>query len=176
MSKDSGAGSDLEALKLAMETEKRGLETYLNFAHQTGDETGKNMFILLARDELEHFEVLEKALSHLELSGRWADIEVRKSLVARVVPKLLGRDVRVKGKRGIDQVQALQAALDQERRSIELYRSQLATATDPSARKTFRKLMEMEEAHFDIIQAELDNITETGFWFQVPEFNLEEEP
>jgi len=82
----------------------------------------------------------------------------------------------VKGKRGIDQVQALQAALDQERHSIELYRSQLATATDPSARKTFRNLMEMEEAHFDIIQAELDNITETGFWFQVPEFNLEEEP
>ena len=176
MVKESGTGSDIEALKLAMETEKRGLEAYLNFAHQTVDETGKNMFILLARDELEHFEVIEKVLSGLQISGRWADIKLRKSLVERVVPKLRGRDMRVKGKRGIDQVQALQAGLEQERRSIELYRSQLATATDQLARKTFRKLMEMEEAHFDIIQAELDNITETGFWFQVPEFNLEEEP
>lgn len=176
MAKESGAGPDLEALKLAMETEKRGLETYLGFARQTGDETGKNMFILLARDELEHFEVLERALAQLGLSGRWADIEVRQSLVERVVPKLRERDVRVKGQRGIDQVQALQAALEQERRSFELYRGQLAAAADPSARKTFRKLMEMEEAHHAILEAELDNITETGFWFQVPEFNLEEEP
>ncbi len=52
----------------------------------------------------------------------------------------------------------------------------MAKAADAGARKTFRKLMEMEEAHYEIIQAELDSITKTGFWFQIPEFNLEEEP
>jgi rubrerythrin len=165
----------LEAMKLAMETEKRGLESYLDYALKTKDLTGKNMFVLLARDELGHFEILERTLSSLEISGTWGGIEVSDSLVERVIPKLRERDVRVKGERGVDQVDAIRAAMEQERRSAELYREQLAKVTDPAARKTFQKLMEMEEAHFDILQAELDNISETGFWFKIPEFDLEEE-
>ena len=166
----------LEAMKLAMETEKRGLRSYLEFAHQTKDETGANMFILLARDELDHFEILERALSKLEAEGKWFEVEIRPSLIERVAPKLRERDVRVKGESGIEQVEALHAALDQERKSAELYREQMAKAADPIARETFRKLMEMEEAHYDLLQAELDNINETGFWFRIPEFNLEEGP
>jgi rubrerythrin len=165
----------LEAMKLAMETEKRGLGSYLDYAIKTKDETGKNMFVLLARDELNHFEILERALGKLEISGTWGGIEVRASQVERVVPKLRERDVRVKGERGVDQVDAIRAAMEQERRSAELYRELYGKAADPLARQTFQKLMEMEEAHFDILQAELDNITETGFWFKIPEFDLEEE-
>lgn len=165
----------LKAIKLAMETEKRGLESYLVFARQTKDETGKNMFILLARDELDHFEILERSLAELEVGGTWAGIEIQESLIEQVVPKLRERDVRSRGLEGTDQIQALNTALDQERRSIELYSRQLAKVTDPSARKVFRRLVAMEEAHYDIIQAELDSVNNTGFWFEIPEFNLEEE-
>ena len=176
MSSGSGKNAEvLEAMKLAMETEKRGLENYLNFALKTKDETGKNMFVLLARDELDHFEILERAFSKLEIAGNWEEIKIRQSLVERVVPKLRERDVKVKGESGIDQVDAIRAAMEQERRSAELYREQYAKATDPNARKIFQTLMDMEEAHYDILQAELDNISETGFWFKIPEFNLEEE-
>jgi hypothetical protein len=31
----------------------------------------------------------------------------------------------------------------------------------------------MEQAHAALIQAEIDNITATGFWFGLPEFTLE---
>ncbi|HUX07565.1 MAG TPA: ferritin family protein [Acidobacteriota bacterium] len=176
MSAGKGKNAEiLAAMKLAMETEKRGLKNYLSFALKTKDVTGKNMFILLSRDELDHFEILERALSKLEISGSWEEIEIRESLVEQVMPKLRERDVKVKGERGVDQVDAIRAAMEQERRSAELYREQYAKATDPAARKTFQKLMEMENAHYDILQAELDNITDTGFWFQIPEFDLEEE-
>ena len=164
-----------KAIKLGMEAEKRGLESYLNYARHTQDQTGKNMFILLARDELGHFEILEKALSDLELQGKWSEIQIQESLIERIMPHLRDRAVRTQGESGVDQVSALEAALEQERKAAELYREQLAKSTDPVARKVFKKLVEMEEAHYDLLSAELDSINETGFWFQVPEFNLEEE-
>lgn len=176
MPDEGGATAEvIKALKLGMETEKRGLESYLNFARQTKDETGKNMFILLARDELQHYEILEQALAELDVSGAWREIEIKQSLIERVIPKLKERDVRTHGESGVDQVGALHAALEQERRSAELYREQLAKATDARARKMFQKLMEMEELHYDILAAELDSINESGFWFTIPEFNLEVE-
>jgi len=165
----------VEALKIGMETEKRGLETYLDLAHRTEDITGKNMFIILARDELSHFEILEKAMAQVDAKGAWAEIKVRPSLIEEVLPRLRDRDVRTKGAKGIDQADAIRAAMDQERASAELYRRQTANSTDPEAREVFRKLMEMEEAHYDILSAELDSISSSGFWFEIPEFNLEVE-
>ena len=176
MPDEGGATTEvIKALKLGMETEKRGLESYLNFARQTKDETGKNMFILLALDELQHFEILERVLTELDISGAWSEIEIKRSLIERVIPKLKERDVRTHGERGIDQVDALHAALEQERRSAELYREQLAKTTDAQARKMFQRLMEMEEFHYELLSAELDSINESGFWFTIPEFNLEVE-
>ena len=163
------------AIKFGMEAEKRGLESYLDYARNTQDETGKNMFILLARDELSHFEILEKALSDIELSGRWSEVQIQGSLIERIMPRLHERAVRTQGASGVDQVSALEAAMEQERKAAELYREQLEKTTDPVARKVFKRLVAMEEAHYDLLSAELDSINETGFWFQIPEFNLEEE-
>jgi len=39
----------------------------------------------------------------------------------------------------------------------------------------FQRLMEMEEFHYELLSAELDSINESGFWFTIPEFNLEVE-
>lgn len=164
----------LKAFKMGMETEFKGLETYLHYARMTKDETGKNMFIILAKDELEHYRILERALGKMQVDGNLSGIEIPESITQRVTPRLKDRDSRIKGESGVDQVNALTTALDQERRSIELYRQQLSKAINPDARNTFKQLMEMEEAHYDLIQAELDSINETGFWFQIPEFTMEE--
>lgn len=164
----------LQAFRIAIETELQGLQAYLSFARKTKDETGKNMFIVLANDELQHYRILERAMVGMQVEGGLAGIEVSPSVIQRITPTLRNRDSRLKGEAGADQVNALTTALDQERRSMELYRQQYAKATDPKARELFNKLAEMEEAHYDIIQAELDNIQRTGFWFKIPEFDLED--
>lgn len=164
----------LQAFKIAIETELKGMEAYLTYARKTKDETGKNMFIVLAHDELQHFRILERAMAGMQIADGFADIQVPPSVIQRITPTLRSRDARLKGEAGADQVNALTTALDQERRSMELYRQQYAKATDAKAREMFHKLAEMEEAHYDIIQAELDNIQSTGFWFKIPEFDLED--
>ena len=65
--------------KVAELVEDNGLITFLKFAKQTKDITGKNMFIQLAMDEHEHRLILEKQLNQLLEGGKWVNIEVPKS-------------------------------------------------------------------------------------------------
>jgi len=54
------SSDSVKILRTAIEVENNGLVTFLKFARQTKDETGKNMFIQLAMDEHEHRLILEK--------------------------------------------------------------------------------------------------------------------
>ena len=41
------------------------------------------------------------------------------------------------------------------------------------ARELFRRFLEIEEGHLALVQAQIDFVTGTGYWFDVREFNLE---
>ena len=54
-----------------------------------------------------------------------------------------------------------------------MHREQASVVSDSKAKALFSRLAEWEDAHFDIIQAELDSIQGTGFWFGIPEFQMD---
>ena len=168
MNKDS-----MEILRTAIEIENNGLVTFLKFARQTKDETGKNMFIQLALDEHEHRLILEKQLNKLLEGGKWENIEIPKSEVEKVSPVIREKQQRTRGASGLAQVDALNTALDLERKAATYFRDKAGRIDDPGAKALFIRLAEWEEAHFDIIQAELDAINNTGFWFGIPEFQMD---
>ncbi|MEO0206152.1 MAG: ferritin family protein, partial [candidate division WOR-3 bacterium] len=62
-----------------------------------------------------------------------------------------------------------------EKRSIEFYNENKKHLNDPEAVKIFDRIIEMEESHYDLIQAEIDHIEQTGFWFGIREFTMEGE-
>ena len=163
----------IKILKTAIAVEENGLSTFLNFARKTKDLTGKNMFIRLAIDEHEHRRILEKQLSQL-LEGRsWENIEIPKSDIERVVPVIRERQQQTKGESGLAEVDALNAALDLEKRAANFFRERAKEVGEPAARALFLRLAEWEETHYDLIQAELDSINQTGFWFGIPEFQMD---
>jgi hypothetical protein len=43
----------------------------------------------------------------------------------------------------------------------------------PEGQQLFGRFLEIEEAHAAIVQAEIDSVNGTGFWFDVMEFSLE---
>ncbi len=165
---------EIRSLEFAIEVEKAGLRNYLEFARNTGDITGKNMFITLARDELEHMVILENQLENLRDRKGWQRVNIKRSEVEKLVPALDSIQKR-KGASGLQQVDALEVALDQEKRSIEFYEEQMKNVGTEEARKMFEKLVEMEKAHYKLISSQLDYIKQTGFWFDIPEFSLETE-
>jgi len=72
------SSDSVKILRTAIEVENNGLVTFLKFARQTKDETGKNMFIQLAMDEHEHRLILEKQLNKLEEKLRRAEVKLEK--------------------------------------------------------------------------------------------------
>ncbi len=165
--------SSIQALQTAITVENVGLETYLRFAHQTKDTTGKNMFIRLAMDELEHQRYLEKQLRKLTHGQQWAAVDIPLSEIERVLPNIQEKDKRIRGESGIAEMEALNTALDMERKAAAFFREQADAIDDPHAREMFIRLAEWEDAHYDLIQAEHDAITGTGFWFGIPEFQMD---
>lgn len=163
----------IKAIKTAMEAEKNGLTAYLKYARETKDETGKNMFIILARDEVEHWNVLEKQLENLFENSKWVKTNIELSEIQRIMPKVRNKEKRIKGESGIDQLDALKTALDMELKAKEFYLENAEKVKDAIAKEMFIKIAAMEDAHYEIIQAELDSIKGLGFWFGIPEFSLE---
>ncbi|MCK5739571.1 hypothetical protein KAH55_10330 [bacterium] len=60
-----------------------------------------------------------------------------------------------------------------ERKTEDYFLKQAASVDDKSVKEVFTKLAEWEDVHYQILQAELDAITETGFWFDLPEFRMD---
>lgn len=163
----------IRALEIALNAEKLGLKTYLDFSYQTKDESGKNMFIRLAADEFEHMTILEKQRDSIQEKECWISVKLEKSEIEKLTPALKGKVKKVKGSEGLDQMSALRTALDLEDRAIKFYREQAQLSTDPKAKDMYDRLVKMEQAHYELIQAEIDYIEKTGFWFNLREFSLE---
>jgi rubrerythrin len=162
-----------KALKTAIEIEDNGLLNFLKFARQTKDTTGKNMFIRLAMDEHEHRRIIEKQLTNLMEGKPLIKIEIPKSEIEQVAPTIRDKQQKTRGESGLLEIDALNTALDLERKAAKFFREQASLVNNPEAKALFIRLAEWEDAHFDIIQAELDSIQGTGFWFGIPEFQMD---
>jgi rubrerythrin len=163
----------VKALKTAIEIEEHGLDAFLKYARQTKDVTGKNMFIRLAMDENEHRRIIEKQLNNLLEGKPLTLVEIGKSEIEEVLPKIREKQQRTRGESGLLEVDALNTALDLERKAAKFFRDQAAIVDDAEVKAMFIRLAEWEDAHFDLIQAELDSIQGTGFWFGIPEFQMD---
>jgi rubrerythrin len=158
------------ALGTALEAEKQSLRGYLGLAWDTGDKAGKQMFIRLATDEFEHMRLLEswQALSR-------PPAIVAQSVIERLVPRLSDKSLQIRGTKGQHQLDALNTALELERSARAFYEEQSRQAQPGPARDAFNRLAEMETAHYALLEAEIDNLRQDGFWFGLPEFTLESE-
>lgn len=166
-------GDVAKSLQVALTIEDQGLETYLKFARQTRDLTGKNMFIRLAMDEHEHRRIIERQLHHVLEGQPLAQVEIPPSEVERIVPAIRDKHLKTRGEAGLAEVEALTTALDLERKAAAFFRQQAEKAGSTEARAMFVRLAEWEDTHYDLIQAELDHINRTGFWLGIPEFQMD---
>ncbi len=163
----------LTVLKTANESEKEALLTYLKFARQTQDSGGKNMFIRLAIDEFGHMTLLDNQISSVIAQKGWQSVAIDRSMVEPLLPKISTKDIQTMGKANATELSALETARALEQRAIDYYSANAKNASLPEIQQTFKRLSEMEEAHYTMIQAEIDNIKKTGFWFDTIEYSVE---
>ena len=104
----------------------------------------------------------------------WVCEDISESVIEKIAPRI--RDIdKIKSQEGLNELRALKIALDLVKNSIAFYTEARKNIDNPDASRLFERLVEMEESHYDLIQAEIDHIEQTGFWFGIREFTMEGE-
>lgn len=159
-------------LEIAKSNELMGLGHYLKFARETKNLSAKNMFIILASDELDHFNLIENERRALITNTQIKAVRVDTSFVAKLFPKL--SEVKRGAESETTDMDALKIALKLEENSRNFYNKEAERTTNVLIKQLFLKLAEIEDGHYKLIQSEIDSISKSGFWMDIPEFTMEE--
>ena len=166
-----------EAIKTAIEYEKKVFGTYQEAQARAEDPVGQRIFKVLADEEQGHVDYLESRLTEWEKTGHITveDLETaipRCDLIKEAAARLTAR----LEKKSLSQaeVDLLQRALEVEQETSAFYK-RMVDELDDEGRALFTRFVEIEEGHVSIVQAEMDSVKGLGFWFDMQEFQLEAE-
>lgn len=162
-----------KALKTAHEAEKEGLKSYLKYAKDTTVVSGKNMFIQLALDEMDHMDMIEGYMDKALAGEMFTPVTVPAARISKFMPKVSDASRKKTEKSSVGDETALKIALAHEEKAKNFYKDEAEKTNDAELKAFFTKLSEVEQKHYDIIQAELDFMQQDGFWFDAMEFSLE---
>lgn len=162
-----------EAIRTAIEYETKIRDLYRLAADKTKDPVGTRIFNALGDDEAGHLAYLNARLEQWRKTGRITAEKLEASIpsaaeISREVDKLkprLAADDRNNEK------QMLSKALSLEIETSRFYERMVAEMSD-EGRKMFARFVEIENGHIDMVQAELDYISGTGYWLDFKEFDM----
>ena len=167
-----GTDSELEiilardALEMAIANEQQGLFLYNHALDAAGDTMTREVFSRLAAEEKEKLEVLQAEFDALRHRHFWLDnepalLQFDYERLESIFPK--GREHIRQMVRSASPAEALQAALDAERRSYEFFRFYANQVDKPQGRAIFEQFAEDEERHLTVIREAYDELhTRTG--------------
>lgn len=165
-----------EAIVTSLEHEKKVRDHYEWAARESEDPKGRVFFETLAREEQGHLDYLESRLEKLRGSGTLDGPPIGTLLPsAELVAKgarMLQASAETRNYRG--DTSRLFTALRLEEEVSAFYRALAQNLSDPAAKAMFARFLEIEDGHTAIVQAEVDFVTRTGYFFDFQEFNLEE--
>ena len=163
-----------EAIKTAIQYEKRVVQVYEEATRSSEDDTGKKIFSALVKEEQQHVAYLESRLTEWKATGR-----VTASSLGTVVPSHERIDEgvrtlqsRVARKAPEAEMRLLKRALDVELETSAFY-GRVVKELPPEGRPLFEQFVEIEQGHQAIVQAEMNSVAGNGYWFDIPEISME---
>lgn len=163
-----------EAILTAIEYETRVRDHYLNSADKIRNSAGRRVFELLASEEQGHVDYLLARLGQWRRDGTVGMFSLTSALPNRDELKKALKTVEHLEPQDIldDERQVLDVALNLEKETSDYYRRLIGQVEGP-AREMFQRFLEIEDGHVAMVQAEIDYLSDNGFWFDFTEFNME---
>jgi len=163
-----------EAIKTAIDYEKRVVRVYDEAARSSLDPAGRKIFGALAKEEEEHVTYLVARLNEWKSTGRVTAASLGTVVPARArieegIRTLQGR-VAVKAPEA--EMRLLKRALDVEVETSAFY-GRVVKELPPEGRALFERFVEIEQGHQAIVQAEMNAVAGNGYWFDMPEISME---
>ncbi len=168
-----------EAMSTALLYERGVHKAYFDAMEKTSDPSAKRMFKILADEEMGHMNYLKDRLQEWQSGGKITVKELPTSIPARqaigkALIELRQSVVEPKPTRLIPELELLKAALQAEVKTSDFYKEMVAKL-DGDGKKLFRRFVEIEEGHEDIVQAQIDCASGLGVFLDNLEFGLEVE-
>jgi rubrerythrin len=163
-----------EAIKTAIAFEEQVSDVYRHAMENTSDPIGKRTFRVLAEEEQTHLNYLTSRLDELQRTGGITAEELVTAIPSeQTIREGISRlETRMARKDRGGELQMLGKALEVEHDTTNFYRK-MARELSAEGQKVFARFVEIEEGHLAIVQAEIDYLSKTGYWFDIKEFDME---
>lgn len=158
----------MNSIELAISMELDSKRFYLEQADKTADNGLKSIFHTLAEEESIHARILKSKAETLpyELVDTYAEI---KNIFVEI------GNYKNLIKQLPDAADVYNTALENEKKSLELYGEMLQEATDDKDRKIFEFLIEQENDHYKVIEQLVEMVMRPKEWVESAEFGLRKE-
>ncbi|OGL41115.1 MAG: hypothetical protein A2161_07895 [Candidatus Schekmanbacteria bacterium RBG_13_48_7] len=161
-----------EAIKMALDYEKKVRNVYKTAADSASNDTGKKVFNVLAKEEQGHIDYLQTKLNEWKKTGKviaekLATVVPSKRVIEDGVKKL---DIHLSNAKKGSEREFLSKALQLEIDTSNFYKKMAAELGKDG--NLFARFLEIEEGHQAIVQAEMDFNDRTGYLFDFQDFGM----
>jgi rubrerythrin len=165
-----------QAIKQALDYESGVYRLYLEAMNHASDPKAQRVFQVLCQEEKEHLRYLQERLDEWRALGKIQVKQLETSIpsqgaINRSLEEMR-RTVEPKPTNQSAELELLKKALDAEIKASNFYK-EMASQLDAEGRELFKRFIEIEEGHEAIVRAEINCVSNLGFWFDTPEFRLE---
>lgn len=158
----------MNSIEFAINLEMKGKKFYLQQAENTKDSGLKSIFLTLAEEESIHARILKNKAETLpyelvdtyaEIKNLFVEIGAYKDLI-KTTP---------------DVIDAYRTALENERKSIELYNEMLKETSNEKDRKIIEFILEQENDHYKVMEQLVEMVSRPQEWVESAEFGVRKE-
>jgi len=164
-------GDRIDALKTALDNEKREKEFYLTQARRTQNPLGKAMFNRIAQEEDEHYRMIKEIHEVWTTGGKWPEtvpLSVGKTVVPDILKEFLQEPERA-GKADKDDLEAIRTAIEFESKGVAFYARLRDQLTDTREKAFFGLLADIEHEHYVSLKETEEYFVDPAAWFRMRE-------
>ena len=156
--------TELEILKNAILLERRGRAFYETVAQGTESKAVQWIFSIMAGEEEKHIGYLSEQYRHVMEKGFFISDNYYDN--PEVFAKnVLSEEVRKEIDAAGYEAAAISAAIEMEKKAVELYSGRAAVSGDENEKKLYSMLADWEKTHMEFL-AELNNDLTEEIWYQ----------
>jgi rubrerythrin len=150
-----------DALELTLAIERRGYTFYTNASRKTKNGSGRLMFQRLAAEESDHLRRLQQERESLLEKHEWlkrepARLPLSRKIVEEIFPQKELLKIEVKDE--TSDLDALNIAMNLERRSHQFFTDFAMQISDANGRKIFMDFAKDEESHLQALVKEYNSL------------------
>jgi rubrerythrin len=165
-------GRSLKVLSAALEMEDKGRSFYEKAKETCRNPLGREMFGILAGEELVHADRIRKIYEALTTHRGWTEEWVEVKGIRQDLGKFF-RDLAVKHGREVevqsDDLEAVKMGMDFELASIRFYEEQLSLAADPLEKAFLDQMAAEEKGHYQALADTHYYLSDPRGWFMEKE-------